>query len=60
MQNQGVISYIFPHFGLNAQPKGKAGSCDRLFFELCGWSLTRKEAGLRQAAARCGYDDRRS
>ena len=24
MQNQGIISYIFPHFGLKAQPLGKA------------------------------------
>lgn len=24
MQNQGVISYIFPHFGLKAQPLMKS------------------------------------
>lgn len=32
MQNQGVISYIFPHFGLNAQPFKKEEVYTSSFF----------------------------
>ena len=35
MQNQGVISYIFPHFGLNAQPVGKEEVYTSSFFVFC-------------------------
>ena len=32
MQNQGIISYIFPHFGLKAQPVGKEEVYTSSFF----------------------------
>lgn len=37
MQNQGIISYIFPHFGLKAQPLKKPVFMTGFFvFEICG------------------------
>lgn len=32
MQNQGIISYIFPHFGLKAQPIAKTEAYASVFF----------------------------
>lgn len=46
MQNQGIISYIFPHFGLKAQPIAKTEAYASVFLYLRYFAKLKKLRGI--------------